>query len=421
MHSSADVTETRGKELLWRQALRDAAGFFAAFATPANFSVNAINVAGAESKQGEKSIRAIEQRLCLGRSMLLADLAEDLTASVTTQYRHQISVERGSIRGKLHVPRYSIFRSHGRLAEFPVVRTRRNLMTSENMLISEAIHVSIQTLRHWTSTSGAEATLARQTRSRLLRLQNGDPWAQLRAAPKPAMASLVSSVRSRVAGGAIHSSHPAAKIADLFDVAHSAQSFEMCAGALAFGATSDLRFADRLFELLCLSWFADAIQNRAAAVSVHWERVKRANGKPVLEAEIAGAAVKVFFQAASALPRPQWTYLRNGKRRRLRALPDIVITIQDQNGTRIWLVDAKNRSEASVSEIVYKMLGYRENLRIRPYLAVAVLPRYDGDAVQRVYRRKNSEVRVCSLPLSTGKVECAQLMDQFLGINDAVV
>jgi hypothetical protein len=106
----------------------------------------------------------------------------------------------------------------------------------------------------------------------------------------------------------------------------------------------------------------------------------------------------VYFQnGAEALGNTSWRY-RGGAP--FRALPDIVLKVQSRTNERIVIIDAKNRSEGSASEVTYKLLGYRENLRLSPFLAVALFPSFGRFSSKRLEESNGSAaIALLRLPL----------------------
>jgi hypothetical protein len=125
-------------------------------------------------------------------------------------------------------------------------------------------------------------------------------------------------------------------------------------------------------------------------------------------------SLRVYYQSGKPFQDRHWTYTRvlpmtenqNRVGKKFRAIFDFVVEI-DANGllTKI-ILDAKNR-ERDQTEVIYKMLGYKENVHVPPdaFIAAAIFP---GGRVQRLphitqIERMDNRVYLLRLPLTSGR------------------
>jgi hypothetical protein len=402
---------------IWTAALRDAAGLFAAYFAGAEFGpadLGRLAARGAGEDDADPFLAEIDRLLEVGRAWAILEIAERHTGAVSTSYRHQILYCKDLVRGRVHVPRYLAMRARGPEAGVPVVRAERQEVTPENLLFAEAIRRSLVVTREFPerAPSGAVARLTRDLHHRLLLVEARHPWSHLRTQPRPPLRSLLQSVRARVRAGAVPA-QPISRIADLLDPGHpSPTSFEYGAELFSLVATARPEFEDRLFELLCLAWLLEALRLLAADAgstppAVHPGRVRGGGGRPVVEATVGRARVDVVFQSGGAFPDRHWRYAPG---ERLRAIFDVSVRITTDTGAADVILDAKNRSIAQESEVIYKMLGYKENVHARgtAYRAVAIFPRFNGTpSVRTLVRTDDPGVThtlwIAHVPLGEGK------------------
>jgi hypothetical protein len=121
---------------------------------------------------------------------------------------------------------------------------------------------------------------------------------------------------------------------------------------------------------------------------------------PIFTGEKNGLRISLHYQAGYVGKSARYHWRKSGKQ--LRAIPDFTLELETSEGSLTVLLDAKNRVLNSNSEIVYKLLGYRENLGLSPYFALGIAPAHSGnrslDGVQHADRR----AAILRLPFATG-------------------
>lgn len=399
------TTEGGGRTAaIWRAAIRDAAPIFSAYLTPLGYSLGSFAVRVVQA--GDLNLSAeVGARLDLGRANQVVDLLHDLDGEVTASYRHELVYSQGIVAGKPHVPRYLQLLARGDRRGVPVIVAQRQPTTPENLFVAEVVRVSRLVCSSWmTREESAESALSTRLAEKLSRFEARAPWSILRGHPRPTLSELSATVSGRIAAGIISSSGAVATLHRLFPPREYDRplSLEESQDALAFLASNDPRFEDKIFELIVLAWILNGLRELADVLDLDLGLLKRAGGRPIARATLGNQRLEVFFQAAAAvLPEGHWKY-RNTQQP-LRAIPDIVIRYtRDPVTSRLFIVDAKNRTSASESEVTYKLLGYRENLRLSPYFAVGVYPA--DKAIGRIRRVEEgaSQVAVVHIPLVGG-------------------
>lgn len=385
--------------LLWEAALRDAAGPLSAYLTPEAFGVSLHSVA-ASPESGSRTVfaHAIRRRLDLGRAARVGDLIGSI--KLTSSYRHELTVSQGIVRGKIHVPRLMSWRARGRGQTIPVIRAERNVSTPENLLVSELIRWSLAISRDWMADGGAEAKFARRLYEKLSGFESAQPWAHLRDKPRPKLSELSGLVLGRVKSGWCERGSAVHELALIAAGQQSAETFQACAGPLSYLGVDDSRFEDRLFELLCLAWLVRSLSDLLDDVEIVPVAIK-GSPHPVLIGRAGPFSIRLFYQAGHLGKSAKWAYRRGN--RPLRAIPDLLIEAREGPDVTHMILDAKNRSAASPSEVIYKLLGYKENLNLQPYWAVGMFPGLSSTPVFQTLERGQSRVVVFQLPLGRGQ------------------
>lgn len=170
------------------------------------------------------------------------------------------------------------------------------------------------------------------------------------------------------------------------------------AGPISFLVSQDVRFEDRLFELICLGWLIGALKNWDPTGTIH-PRNLRASGA-IFTGGKQDFRVRLFYQAGHISQAAR--YHRRKSKKPLRAIPDFVLEITWPGRSISLLLDAKNRVLSSNSEIIYKMLGYRENLGLSPYFGLGIAPAPDQRRYFDGVRYSKRLAAVIRLPLDGG-------------------
>jgi hypothetical protein len=123
--------------------------------------------------------------------------------------------------------------------------------------------------------------------------------------------------------------------------------------------------------------------------------------------------LSLFYQrSAELLPTPQWVDRRTAMP--FRALPDLVLRIEDELTTRFVILDAKNRTVASESDVAYKLMGYKENLGIGDFQAVGIFPIFSGGFRLRRLQKGDEKILLVHVPLSNGKRTIRRIVSRLL-------
>ena len=397
MEKISDATYHR---TLWETALRDAAGPLAAYLTPNTYGLEGVGVTAVTSDPEDLFLEEIKARLDLGRANECANLLEDIQRETTSAYRHEISYSQGAIRGKIHLPRLVAELARGGGRGIPVLRAERHLATPENLLVSEVLRLSMRVAKPWRSRSGSESRFELGLIKRLQSVESAHPWVELRALPRPLLKELVALVLGRITTGVIPSTGAVAELARLFAADYGdAKAFEYGAESLSMLVTQDPRFENKLFELICVGWLISAIRSFAdAPPTINRNGLKAAGRAPLLRATYRSQEIEMYFQnAGGVLNRGCWLNSKSG--RPLGALPDVVLRVTKEGNSRLVILDAKNRSGTSRSEVAYKMLGYKENLQLDPYYSIGVYPAYEGDYTEDRFNKGSEFLILARVPL----------------------
>lgn len=382
---------------LWEAAIDSGLGLLSAYITPEQYGLASVSLAARAQTDEDIFLTEIQSRIELAKARLLSRLIQEAESTLKPAFQHSVHYAEMRLEGALLVPRLLHERANNRFRTIPVLQTRRTIETPEALLISESIRLSIRVCNYWRRKGGAEGKLANNLARDLMQIEARPPWSELKARPRPVIRNLAGIVKSRVVAGWSGKGSTIDRIADL--LLSDAKAVEAAAGMISFMVSDDERYEDRLFELICLGWILGALQRTLDSYQVH-ERHFR-TGKPLLTGTVAGVEVKVYYQAQHLPGHYSYRWKRTGKV--LRSIPDFVIETTEKGKTKTLLVDAKNRARSSLSEIIYKMLGYKENLQIEPYWGLGIAPTFSSFGVESVARGAN-KVAVAFVPLKTGQL-----------------
>ena len=95
---------------------------------------------------------------------------------------------------------------------------------------------------------------------------------------------------------------------------------------------------------------------------------------------------------------------------------DVVLRISDGEIDRLVIVDAKNRTLASESDVAYKLMGYKENLGIEGFQAVGMYPSLSGELRLRRLQEADEQILLFHVPLSNGRKTVQRIARRFVGV-----
>lgn len=390
----ASTDQASAKHALWQEAIVSALGPLAAYLTPKNYGLSSVSLDA--SDDGEDSfLKEIQRRLDLARAVQAAELIDEVGADPPQAYRHTVHYCEDRIDGALLVPRLIRERAAGRRNRIPVLRAANFAETPEALLVSESLRVSRLVSRSWKQQNGAEGRLAQEIDAKLAQIGNQQPWLTLSLRPRPALHVLASTVKSRTVSGWNTRGGAIDRLCDL--VLNKSAAVSASAGLIAFLVSQDRRFEDRLYELICLGWMLGALKDWDPAGSVRPQNIRKKG--PIFVGQSDRVKIEFHYQAGYMTETARYCW-QNGKQ--LRAIPDFSIEIESPNGRASIILDAKNRAVSSDSEIVYKLIGYQENLGIRPYIAVGIAPTDHHRASSRRVTYQDRNITVLRLPLGRG-------------------
>ncbi|MBB4216264.1 hypothetical protein FHT79_003451 [Rhizobium sp. BK212] len=397
---------------LWQAAIRSSLGFISSYLAPDKYDMNDFYLSDRPLHLEENFSKFIRSRIELSRSVILSSELSKINYSELSAFRHEVYYGRRRVEGAIILPRLIRERAAGRLDTIPVLRTVKNSDTPEALFISELIQSSTRVCRWWKKNGGSEGRLAGSTLKFFNALENQAPWDELRTKPRPSLPELVGIVRSRLAAGWSKKGGIIDRLLKIVDAEGDAVS--EAAGDIAFFISNDPRYQDRMFELICLGWLVSAARNVFPSFKVHEENFLSARG-PIATFCKGERCWSLSYQRHYA---SETHYHWRGSRQRLRAIPDYVAeSILGGNGMTV-ILDAKNRPQSSRSEIIYKMLGYKENLRLKPFAALALAPTYEKAAFHRVDDDDGNSVGLVYLPLDRGELVLRRILRSVLDTSD---
>jgi hypothetical protein len=400
--------------LLWAAALRDAAGPLSAYITPKSLALENVAVQMLLNANTEDFALEIESRLDLGRAEAFLQVLKEADFIITTAYRHVLSWSKGAIRGKIHIPRFALSIARNETRGVPVIQARRQVNTPENLLVSEAFRLCIATAEFWKLRGGAEAYYAEQLCSELQAYESTFPWNELRTKARPALTELLGVVDGRIRSGHVEPGTFYQQVALLFsDRPNNITAFEKAATPISLLLTQSPEFEDRVFELLCLSWMIAALRLYCSNVMINPIALRGTKKGPIATGWFREKQFSLFYQrSAGLLPEPKWVDRHTGAP--LRAIPDIVLKISDDITEQFVILDAKNRTLTSESDVAYKLMGYKENLGIEPFQAIGLYPSFSNRLRLRRLEKTSEQILLVHVPLSNGRRIFGRIAQKFL-------
>lgn len=394
--------ENRG-QAVWAAALRDAAGPLSAYITPAAFALENVSVQALLEAENQDFAAEIEARLDLGRAEAFLQLLASSEVAVTSVYRHVLSYSLRAVRGKIHLPRYVLGIARNETRGIPVILARRNVSTPENLLVSEAFRLCIAATEFWKRRGGAESQYAAQLWRGLQAYESTFPWNDLRTKARPSLYELVGIVGARIRAGQVEPGTFYEHVESLFaERPNNLSAFEKAATPISMLLTQSPEFEDRVFELLCLAWIISAFRYHGSNVVVYPIALRGPKKGPIATCDLRDRRVSLFYQrSAQLLPVPQWVDRRTGLP--LRAIPDLVLKVEGGPMTRLVILDAKNRTVASESDVAYKLMGYKENLGLENFQAVGIYPGFSSKFRLRRLQKGTEEILLIHVPLTNGR------------------
>lgn len=410
-------SEPERTQALWAAAFRDAAGPLSAYITPTAFALENVSVQMISGSETEDFLTEIDSRLDLGRADAFLQLMEESEFDITTAYRHVLSWSQGAIRGKIHIPRFVLGRARNETRGIPVMLARRQVTTPENLLVSEAFRLCIAVTELWKLRGGGEAQHAARLWNGLQTYENNSPWNELRTKARPSLSDLAGVVEGRIRAGQVEPGSFYQETALLFSKRpNNLGTFEKAATPISLLVSQSPEFEDRVFELICLSWMISALRSHCSDVKIIPTALRGPKKGPVATGWFGGKELSLFYQqSAGLLPDPTWLDRRT--QRPFRAIPDLVLKISDGATERFLILDAKNRTLASESEVAYKLMGYKENLGMRSFQAVGIYPSVSSKLRLRRFIKKAAaaQILLAHVPLSNGRQTVRRITRKFLG------
>lgn len=385
------------RQQIWEEAIASAIGPLAAYLAPESYGLSVLRLK-ATGKLDQDFDAEIASRVDLGQAAAVTEIIEKASLDLPHVFRHTVHYSEDRIEGILLVPRLLRERAAGRQNRMPVLRAARFSETPEALLVSELLRISLRIANVWRSRSGSEGSFARNLALRIKTIEARPPWAALLSRPRADIRSLAASVKNRSVAGWTPIGGAIDQLAEL--VLGSANGVRPDAGPIAFLLSEDERYSDRVFELVCIGWLLSGLKSMDPSGRVNPAALKGSIA-PLFEGTRGDVQIQLFYQAGYFSRDARYKWHSSGKN--LRAIPDYSIELKGPGWSRTILLDAKNRTFSGASEIIYKLLGYRENLGIDPYLAIAIAPIFSGRTKIETVEMDNRTAIVMRVPLANGK------------------
>ena len=313
-------------------------------------------------------LRLLRLRHAISCARALESVLPAIEREMSTSSELIRNESRGSLRGRLDVPRYLArkTRCHSWPRRYPVLVNHSVLDTPENALVRSSLTQIRQALTFGAELAhSAERASALQAYRWIYRKENAYPWGDVHL--DAAISRLRIDSENRVLRRQTGNEAAYSKFLMWLDQwqanpqdGNGERNSRIAAAQLAF--PQQQFFLDRVFEIWCLTKVASALESAGCSLVVGPRALSERGKLPIYELTFDGREVDVWFQRALPAADARWRYIHSD--RSLRGIPDIIVT--RSKGTPL-IVDAKNRLAVTKtrSEETYKMLGYLENFRSR--------------------------------------------------------
>jgi hypothetical protein len=348
------------RERIWSDILPLAINYFAPTARFSPAKAQLLARGDIEADDWKAYVRGL-----LADATDLLDVVRAIIRSPNFRYQRENVESVGNLRGRLDFIKYSRSRNRREVPRrYPIQEIGRAPSTPENLLAATALESMLENIRDVLSlnrleTTGPEARWAKDLESALGDVSGTSQLKELRAKARASLDAgqesfLLEQVRIRLKAGHASGQHYES-LCSWADRALLRRSILESGSepALIYGEAFD----DRLFELWVLAQVLLAMSAwLGPPTMIDWTLSMKPNRGPW--ASWASAGWSIWY-------RPRLTSLGCGDTAwDMGGEPDIVLIHEAASRSRrLMLVDAKRRrTEGRPSELLYKLLGYFENL-----------------------------------------------------------
>ena len=412
-------------------ATRDALPYLSTyFAEAPTWTLQTRADVGATDRELDDLAQFVRMRVAIAAAGALEPILAELDGRASFQYARNAEESRGSLRGKLDIPRYTRARLRPDAPRrYPIQSIRRRFATPENALAAYAARwVSSelgQSPMHLLPEGGPDrraigewrASLARRLRRPML-ADASDLAVETRR--QGAVARLLDRVERRVEQGHIRATDLYTKLVEFvrsFDPEHTSAE----PGVVPW-AIYDRRFDSKLFEIWSLAMLVEALKARFGGPASGPRPLYERGRSPIATWHLGSVKVLLYFQRALSRlgsAGTRWSFAEPSESP-LGGIPDLSVVV-DQIGADSTpiIIDPKLRIRAGApTEEIYKLIGYFGNLSGGPRRLGAIVFYSPGEP--RLYRLRDHGGG-CLLAVGVDPVDPEAALTHFQAVADLVV
>lgn len=372
----------------------------------------------------------VRMRVAVAAAGALEPILAELDGRASFQYTRRAEESRGSLRGKLDIPRYARARLRPDAPRrYPIQSVRRRFATPENALASYAARwVSSelgQSPIHLLPEDGPErraihegrASLARRLRRPML-ADASDLAMETRR--QGALPQLLDRVERRVEQGHVRATDLYTELVEFVRSFNPEQSTAEPGGIP--WAIYDSQFDSKLFEIWSLAMLVEALKARLGGPASGPRPLYERGRHPIATWHLGTAKVLLYFQRALSQLSPagtSWSFVEPSEEA-LGGIPDLSVVVEQLgSGSTPIIIDPKlRRREQAPTEEIYKLLGYFGNLQGAPGRLGAIVFYSPGEP--QLYRLKDGDGG-CLLAIGVDPLNAEAASNHFQLVADLVL
>ena len=356
-------------------AIRDALPYLSTyFADAPTWTLEARPDIGAADRELDDLAQFVRMRVAIAAVGALEPLLAELDGRASFQYARKSEESRGSLRGKLDIPRYARARMRPDAPRrYPIQSVRRRFATPENALAAYAarwvsselgqspIHLLPEGSPEQRAIHEGRASLARRLRRPML-ADASDLAIETRR--RGTLARLVDRVERRVEQGHIRSTDLYTELVE-FVRSFAPERSSAEPGVIPW-AIYDSRFDSKLFEIWSLAMLVEALKERLGSPASGPRPLYEREHNPIATWHVGSAKVLLFFQRALSRlgsAGTKWSFVEPSPSP-LGGIPDLSVVVERLgfDSTPIIIDPKLRRREHAPTEEIYKLIGYFGNL-----------------------------------------------------------
>ena len=356
-------------------AIRDALPYLATyFAEAPTWTLQTRPHVAVADRELDDLAQFVRMRVAVAAAGALEPILAELDGRASFQYTRRAEESRGSLRGKLDIPRYARARFRPDAPRrYPIQNVRRRFATPENALAAYAarwvsselaqspVHLLPKSAPERRTIHEGRASLARRLRRPML-ADASDLAIETRR--QGALRQLLDRVERRVEQGHIRATDLYSKLVEFVRSFNPEQSSAE-PGVIPW-AIYDSRFDSKLFEIWSLAMLVEALKERLGGPASGPRPLYERGHNSIAAWHVGSAKVLLYFQRALSQlgsAGTSWSFVEPSPSP-LGGIPDLSVVVEQlgSDSTTIIIDPKLRRREQAPTEEIYKLIGYFGNL-----------------------------------------------------------